>query len=152
MSRSDAPRVRALRKADLPQVLDNEDAAYEFPWSPGIFDDCLNMGYPAWVAEDAAGQILGHGVLSMAVGEAHVLNLGVHPQYHRQGVGRALLQAMLEHARSESAIRMFLEVRVSNAAARALYRAHGFEEVGLRKGYYPLASGREDAVVLRLDF
>ncbi len=152
MAPVDAPQVRPLRPADLPQVLDNEDAAYEFPWSSGIFEDCLKMGYPAWVAEDAAGQIMGHAVLTMAVGEAHVLNLGVHPQHQRQGVGRALLRTLLEHARQESAIRMFLEVRASNAAARALYQAHGFEEVGLRKGYYPLASGREDAVVLRLDF
>jgi ribosomal-protein-alanine N-acetyltransferase len=145
-------RIRPMRFSDLEEVQFNELAAYEFPWTDGIFQDCLDIGYPSWVAENARKELLGHAVMSMAVGEAHILNLCSHPHFQGMGLGRALLQTVIDHAEGESAICMFLEVRASNDAAIGLYASRGFSEVGLRKAYYPAAQGREDAVVLRLDF
>ncbi|MGC8698313.1 MAG: ribosomal protein S18-alanine N-acetyltransferase, partial [Halothiobacillus sp.] len=80
--------------------------------------------------------------------EWHVLNLSVDPPQQRQGVGRALLRFMIEQARQSKIQSLWLEVRESNTPARALYAAHGFAKVGLRKAYYPAKSGREDALVL----
>ena len=144
--------LRAMSKDDLDRVLMVESAAYRFPWTRGIFEDCLAMGYPSWVAQRIDGGLVGHAVVSMAVGEAHVLNLCVDPAWQRRGIGGQLLDALLEHVRHQNAIRIFLEVRASNRAAVRLYALRGFAEVGIRKAYYPAADGREDAVVLRLDF
>mgnify|MGYP000530690885 CR=1 FL=1 len=144
--------IRRMDTGDLDAVVLTEQAAYEFPWSRGIFEDCLQVGYPAWVAERRPGEVVGHAVMSLAVGEAHVLNICSHPHYHGMGLGRALMNTLIDHAWGESAIRMFLEVRASNQAAIGLYRTLGFKAVGERRGYYPAAQGREDAVVLMIEF
>ncbi len=141
-------RVRAMQADDLDAVTFNENAAYPFPWSRGIFEDCLQFGYPSWVAESENGDIAGHAVMTLAVGEGHILNVCAHPHFQGMGLGRCLLNTLVDHAEGEAAQRMFLEVRASNHAAIQLYRSAGFEEVGVRRGYYPDDEGREDAVVL----
>jgi ribosomal-protein-alanine N-acetyltransferase len=139
-----------MREADLEQVLLIEQAAYPFPWTRGIFEDCLRVGYSCWVL--AQGRwVLGYGVMSTAVGEAHVLNLCVRPDRQREGLGRRLLDHLLRLARGHHADIALLEVRPSNRGALALYRAAGFNEVGVRRGYYPGHNGREDALILALD-
>lgn len=143
-----AHRVRRLTLADLPQVLEIERTAYQFPWSEGIFRDCLRVGYHCFVATDLTDRVLGFALVSIAAGEAHVLNLCVHPQRRRNGVASLLLEHMLDAAARSRADNLLLEVRPSNTAALALYAAHGFERVGLRKRYYPAATGREDAILL----
>lgn len=145
-------RIREMLERDLDVVAQNDAAAYAFPWSRGIFRDCLFAAYPSWVACDQHEVLLGHAVMSLAVGEAHILNLCVHPHYQGLGLGRELLQVMIEHARGEAAAHMFLEVRESNDVALQLYGTMGFEAVGRRKDYYPAQQGREDAVVLRMEF
>lgn len=141
-------RVRAMQADDLDAVTFNENAAYPFPWSRGIFEDCLQFGYPSWVAESENGDIAGHAVMTLAVGEGHILNVCAHPHFQGMGLGRCLLNTLVDHAEGEAAQRMFLEARASNHAAIQLYRSAGFEEVGVRRGYYPDDEGREDAVVL----
>ncbi|MGJ8669089.1 MAG: ribosomal protein S18-alanine N-acetyltransferase [Oceanococcus sp.] len=145
-------RLRAMRPADLDVVAENEASAYPHPWSQGIFEDCLQFSYPSWVAENQRGEVVGHAIMTLAVGEAHILNICAHPYFQGMGLGRCLLDNLIDHALGEAAQRMFLEVRTSNAAALALYRSAGFSDVGLRKGYYPDDEGREDAVVLSLQF
>lgn len=140
--------VRALTTADLPEVLAIERAAYDYPWSEGVFRDCMRVGYRCLAAVDMAGNVLGYGLLSVTVGEAHVLNVCVGPLYRRRGVATLLLEHMARLARGERAATMLLEVRPSNAGALALYRRLGFERVGVRKRYYPAAHGREDALLL----
>jgi [ribosomal protein S18]-alanine N-acetyltransferase len=143
------PRLRPMREADVERVLDIERVAYDFPWSEDIFRDCLRVGYSCWVLERFA-RIEAYCILQMAAGEAHVLNLCVDPQVHRQGLGRFLLERMIELSRDRHAEAVLLEVRPSNRPARRLYRSLGFTEVGTRRGYYPDLSGREDAIVLGL--
>ena len=132
----------------LPQVLDIEVRAYAFPWTDGIFRDCLKVGYSAWVVESPAGEVLAYAMMSMAVGEAHVLNLCVEPAYHQQGIGRFLLTHLRQLARAAGMEIMLLEVRTSNAAAISLYQNMGFHKLGVRKGYYPAPQGSEDAFLL----
>jgi ribosomal-protein-alanine N-acetyltransferase len=143
--------LRAMREDDLPAVLVCERAGYVSPWFEGIFRDCLRVRYTCLVAE-TRDMLVGHGIMSVAAGECHLLNVCVHPLFQRLGIGRRMLRRLLALARRERADSAFLEVRVSNAGAIALYRAEGFDDIGLRKGYYPAADAdptrREDALMM----
>ncbi len=147
---SQGPVMRPMREADLEAVMVVERRAYPYPWSIGIFRDCLFAGYPAWVLLEG-GAFIGHGVLSLAADEAHVLNVCVDPARQGRGHGRRLLRAMVETARGRGACRVFLEVRPSNPAAIALYQDEGFNEIGRRPRYYPADNGREDAIVMAME-
>jgi ribosomal-protein-alanine N-acetyltransferase len=141
--------IRAMQEGDVPAVAAVERASYQFPWSEGIFRDCVRVGYLCRVVE-LAGEIIGHGVVSTGAGEAHVLNVCVRPEYRCRGVGRQLLRYLLERSRALGMSEAFLEVRPSNTTAIRLYQSLGFEQVGVRRGYYQATNGREDAAVLRL--
>ncbi|RDS83043.1 ribosomal-protein-alanine N-acetyltransferase [Dyella monticola] len=143
--------MRAMRREDLPRVSELENASYDFPWSIGIFGDCLKAGHPSWVL-CADGRIIGYGILSIGAGEAHVLNVCIAPSEREQGFGRHLMRRLLDIARWNGAERVFLEVRPSNPNAHALYISLGFHEIGRRPRYYPAHQGREDAIVMTLEF
>ena len=143
-------RIRAMTPGDLPEVAAVERSTYPFPWSEGIFRDCLRVGYLCRVA-DFDGEVAGYGILAMGAGEAHILNLCVRADLRGRGLGRRLLQLLIDRARDGGNEAVFLEVRPSNPRAIALYESVGFETVGRRKGYYQAHGGREDALVLRLD-
>jgi ribosomal-protein-alanine N-acetyltransferase len=146
-----SPALRPMREADVAAVVAIETEAYEFPWTEGIFRDCLRVGYSCWVAETGRG-LIGYAVMSLlAAGECHVLNVCVRPDHQGHGYGRVLLNHMLDLARGRGVSLALLEVRPSNAAALALYRSMGFNEVGLRRNYYPAKQGREDGLVLALE-
>ncbi|MCC6206905.1 MAG: ribosomal protein S18-alanine N-acetyltransferase [Gammaproteobacteria bacterium] len=140
-------RFRLMRAIDVPVVMDIERRAYDFPWTEGIFRDCLAVGYRCHVVlrDD---MIAGYGIMTAAAGESHVLNLCVDPHQRRRGLGRALLNHLIENARAAGAQTMLLEVRPSNAAGIALYEQLGFKRIGMRKDYYPAKGGREDAIML----
>jgi ribosomal-protein-alanine N-acetyltransferase len=135
----------------LSEVLVVEHRAYEFPWTESIFKDCLKAGYSAWLLEDDEGTVIGYGMLSFAVDEAHVLNLCVDPLLQGRGWGRRMLDHLMKLARGASCVIVLLEVRKSNKAALKLYEGVGFQRLGVRKGYYPARQGREDALVLGFD-
>ncbi|GHA85462.1 ribosomal protein S18-alanine N-acetyltransferase [Cognatilysobacter bugurensis] len=142
--------LRPMQEADLDAVYEVELRAYPFPWTAGIFRDCLRADYPSWVlVED--GRIIGYFLLSLAADEAHVLNVCVAPECQGLGHGRRLLRAILQLARGRGAHRVFLEVRPTNKGAIALYDSEGFNEIGRRPRYYPAANGREDALVMAIE-
>ncbi|MGN6283277.1 ribosomal protein S18-alanine N-acetyltransferase [Frateuria sp.] len=141
--------IRAMRREDVAAVSALESASYEFPWSSGIFSDCLKAGHPCWVL-CCEGDVAGYGILSVAAGEAHVLNLCIGPDWRGRGLGRHLLGRLLDVARWSGAERVFLEVRPSNPVAQELYASVGFKEIGRRPRYYPAKGGREDAIVMAL--
>jgi ribosomal-protein-alanine N-acetyltransferase len=143
-------QVRGMRMDDLATVAALEVLSYEFPWSPGIFGDCLKTGHPCWILS-VDEVTAGYGILSMGAGEAHVLNICIAPDYRGQGLGRHLLGRLLDISRWNGAERVFLEVRPSNPLARTLYESVGFTEIGRRPRYYPAHDGREDAIVMALD-
>lgn len=140
--------IRAMRGNDVAEVVAIERASYQFPWSEGIFRDCLRVGYVCRVVT-VARQVMAYGVMSFGAGEAHILNLCVSEMYRCRGVGRRLLGSLIERAAAAGMGDAFLEVRPSNTAAIRLYLALGFEQVGMRRGYYQANNGREDAAVLR---
>ncbi|ASF44962.1 ribosomal protein S18-alanine N-acetyltransferase [Methylovulum psychrotolerans] len=146
--RRDLFRMRRMGMADLPQVLAIERQNYLFPWEEDIFEDCLKSGYSCWVCEEL-DRVLGYCLLSVAVGEAHILNISVDPAEQKQGIGRKMLQHLIDSVRGRAET-VFLEVRPSNEVAIALYEDMGFNEIGIRKNYYPAENGREDAIMLAL--
>ena len=139
--------IRAMGHQDLAMVSDIERRSYEFPWSHGVFRDCLLAGYHCIVLE-RDGRVSGYGILSIAAGEAHILNLCVDPKYRSHGYGEYLLDAILAQSRTANVREIFLEVRPSNTTALALYRKKGFHKVARRPAYYQATEGREDAAVL----
>ena len=140
--------LRPMRAGDVPEVVAIERAAYQFPWSEGIFRDCLRVGYICRVVA-AAEEVLGYGVMSVGAGEALILNLCIVEGQRCRGLGRQVLLSLLECAGAAGAGEAFLEVRPSNTTAIRLYLALGFEQVGMRRGYYQAVNGREDAAVLK---
>lgn len=143
-------KLRPMTESDLAEVLVIENRVYEYPWSEGIFRGCLRAGNCCWIIRETE-QLIAYGVMSVAAGESHLLNLCVHPEHTRRGYGGALVGHLQKLAVRHRAEVMFLEVRPSNIGALNLYRNIGFSEVGLRRGYYPAQRGREDAMVMARD-
>jgi ribosomal-protein-alanine N-acetyltransferase len=141
--------IRPMSENDVSEVIAVERASYQFPWSEGIFRDCLRVGYVCRVVtvNDA---IIGYGVMSVGAGEAHILNLCIGESHRCRGVGRRLLSYLVERGAAAGMSEAFLEVRPSNTSAIRLYQSAGFEQVGMRRGYYQAVGGREDAAVLKL--
>ncbi len=145
---SPAPAMlRPMTHDDLTHVSAIERRSYEFPWSHGVFRDCLLAGYQC-VVMDRDGDVVGYGILSVAAGEAHILNICVDPNSRSLGYGERLLDEILRRARAAGVHEIFLEVRPSNVNAVALYRKKGFHKIAKRPAYYQAQHGREDADVL----
>jgi [ribosomal protein S18]-alanine N-acetyltransferase len=142
--------AREMALADLDAVMAVEQAVYPFPWSRGNFVDSLAAGHVTRVLHGGDGALLGYSVALPGVDEMHLLNLTVAPGAEGRGLARGLLDALVGRCRDEQRGWLWLEVRESNQRARAIYRRYGFEEIGLRRGYYPAAVRREDAIVMRL--
>lgn len=136
-----------MKLEDLDAVMQIEKQAYPHPWTIGNFRDCLSSGYYACVLLDGK-KMIGYAVMSSGAGEAHVLNICIHPDQQGRGLGRNLLHVLEAEARERKVDMMLLEVRASNVNAIGLYESMGFNELGVRKGYYPSHSGREDAHVM----
>ena len=145
----DVPLLALMTERDLDEVMAIEGAIYSHPWTRGNFGDSLVAGYECrtWRLGE---ELLGYFVLMVAAGEAHLLNLSIAPGWQRKGHGSALLREAIAIARMRRARGIFLEVRPSNAGAQSLYTRFGFRRIGVRRGYYPAHSGREDALVLTL--
>lgn len=138
----------------LNDVLKIENEVALAPWSSGIFRDCLKSGYHGYVLKKAQ-QCIGFAMMSMAVGECHLLNIAITSEQQKQGYGRQFLEFLIEEAKDYKMQQMFLEVRISNKIAQNLYLNMGFNEIDLRKNYYPNGkgggAGREDALVFALE-
>ena len=133
------------------RVIDVELRAYEFPWTLGIFGDCLRAGYCCWSLL-LGEQLIGYGIMVVILDEAHILNICVDPAYQRRGYAQRILDQLMQLAVRHHASIVFLEVRPTNLAARYLYTRNGFSQIALRRGYYPAREGREDALVLSKNF
>ncbi|MDR3395663.1 MAG: ribosomal protein S18-alanine N-acetyltransferase [Parasulfuritortus sp.] len=142
------PEFRPMKPEDIDRIILIERAAYPYPWTRGNFVDCLGSGYSCWVLE-VADEVVGYSILMAGAGEGHVLNCCVAPAWQGRGLGRLMMQRLIQAAPGYGAEFLFLEVRPSNTRAINLYDSLGFESVGLRKHYYPADQGREDALVMR---
>lgn len=135
-----------MQAADLDAVAALEAAAQPFPWKRINFADSLEAGHSVWVLRQG-GELLGFVVVMGVLDEAHLLNVAVAPSRQGKGLGARLLRHAMAVAVQQGALSMYLEVRLSNTRAEALYRNFGFREIGRRKAYYPAVQGREDALV-----
>lgn len=140
---------RPMQAEDLDAVMAIEPRIYSHPWSRGNFADSLNAGHSCWICQHH-GRVIGYAVMMLVLDEAHLLNISIAAEHQGRGHGRALLHHLMEVARRHGALTMYLEVRQTNLAARGLYESIGFNEFSIRKGYYPAAHGREDAVLMGL--
>ena len=141
-------RLRPMQAGDLAAVVEIEQRVYPFPWTEGIFGDCLRVGYQCTVLELEV-VLVGYGIIASGAGEAHLLNVCVREEFRSRGFGRALLRHMLQLAAAGGAAVVFLEVRPANTGAIRLYESMGFHQIGVRRGYYQAEVGREDAIVMR---
>ncbi|WP_049628858.1 ribosomal protein S18-alanine N-acetyltransferase [Cellvibrio sp. pealriver] len=137
---------RLLDESDIPQIMTLERSAHSHPWRQSSFEDCLNGRQKCWLAEHK-GVLVGYVVVTHGGGDAELLNISVSPAFQRKGIGRCLLKLAVECVK-EKADMLFLEVRVSNRKAIALYEKEDFFEVGQRKNYYPTVNGHEDALLM----
>jgi ribosomal-protein-alanine N-acetyltransferase len=140
--------IRNMRERDVVEVVRIERASYAFPWTEGIFRDCLRVNYFCRVAE-IGGLVIGHAVMSVGAAEAHLLNVCVEEPYRCRGIGAGLLRHLMRAAAGAGAGEAFLEARPSNVSAIRLYQSLGFIQIGIRRGYYQAVGGREDAIVLK---
>ena len=148
--------LRPMRDDDLDAIMQIEPTIYSHPWTRGNFRDSLNSGYSAWVLEENTKNnrvMIGYALMMLVMDEVHLLNLSITKHSQKKGLGRYLLQHMISAAKQYKAANMFLEVRPSNVSAIALYENMGFNEMGVRRGYYPAdpktsENGREDAVLM----
>lgn len=138
--------LRALFRSDLQNVLSIEKSVHVLPWTEETFNTCFQSGYLGWVAE-LDKKIIGFVIISLTKTECHILNLCVSHAYQHQGFGRKLLKFALTYAKEKGMGIAYLEVRRSNSRAISLYQKMQFHLVGERKGYYPMLSGNEDALV-----
>jgi ribosomal-protein-alanine N-acetyltransferase len=138
---------REMQASDLDAVMQIETVNFPFPWTVGNFKDSINSGHVCSVLE-MDKTIIGYAILMMVLDEAHLLNISVAPSHKGQGLGRYLLDHMMQIGREKGGLNMFLEVRPSNVSAITLYESIGFNEMGVRPGYYPAHNGRENAVLM----
>lgn len=140
--------LEPLRKRHLRSILAIEERVYPRPWTAGVFSSELELarrGQRVYVAATQRGVLLGYGGIMLLPEEAHITNIAVDPDLQRQGIGRRLLARLAREARRHGATSLSLEVRVSNTAAREMYRSFGFVPAGVRQRYY---EGVEDAIVM----
>ena len=142
--------IRDMHAQDIPDVLEIEQLAYEHPsWTEGLLKQAQSSSKYTVVIEQQS-TIVGYGIVSYVVGEAELLNICITPAYQGQGLSKVLLGHLIEHAQKSDNTDMYLEVRASNKPAISLYEHFGFNEIGIRKGYYPANGGREDAILMAL--
>lgn len=141
--------IGELKTRDLAEVLDIERQGYSFPWSEALFRDCFKATYRCWGAFEGDA-LVGYAIVAYRYDEAHLLNLCVAKSCRRHGVARKLLTFLIKAAWQDQMAQVLLEVRESNQPALDLYESEGFAILGRRKGYYPAAKAREDALVMAL--
>jgi ribosomal-protein-alanine N-acetyltransferase len=138
-----------MRPADVDAVWEMEKQVFPYPWSRANFADSIASGYDAWLLREG-DDLAGYFLVMYALDEAHLLDVAVALARQRAGLGRYLLDQIVERARAQGMESILLEVRPSNERALQVYEKYGFSEIGRRKGYYPALEGqREDAIVMR---
>lgn len=143
-------QIVLLEPCDVSQMAQIEASAHSHPMSLNNLADCFGHLYRVLGLTNRAGELLGFAIVQQIVDEATLLDICLPPAQQGRGYGLLLLDAIIEGAKNAGAVVVMLEVRESNLAARGLYQRRGFVETGRRKGYYPLAEGKEDAILMDL--
>jgi ribosomal-protein-alanine N-acetyltransferase len=148
---TDVIEVRQMQLADIDTVTNIERDANSFPWSQKHFESCIKVGHTGWVFENTSHEIIAFAIVQQILDEMHLLNICVSPNHQGKGFGRHCLNHVIDFCQEKSANIILLEVRRSNERAQQLYLSAGFNEMSVRKGYYPAVHGREDAILMGMD-
>lgn len=140
---------REIGEADLADVVAIESEVHAYPWKLGHFKDALKAGYASLLMQ-WSGQTIGYAIVMIVLDEAHLLNVSIAKSFQRQGFGRQLMQQVVTFGQANACKDLFLEVRESNHAAIRLYESMGFNEMSVRRNYYPADNGRENAILMGL--
>ena len=141
--------ISSLETTDLPAAYHIEQRAHAFPWSEKTFASNQGERYLNFQLTQN-GKMAAFAITQVVLDEATLFNIAVDPDYQRQGLGRALLEHLIDELEKRGVATLWLEVRASNAAAIALYESLGFNEATIRRNYYPTTDGREDAIIMAL--
>ncbi|MBK8870095.1 MAG: ribosomal protein S18-alanine N-acetyltransferase [Elusimicrobia bacterium] len=140
---------RRARREDLDVLLDIERRSFDVPWTWGEMEEEFQLDYSRpWVAEQD-GRVVAFGIHWLIAGESQLADIAVHPDFQRRGLGRRMMDVLLDDARALGMKKMTLEVRAENAAAIDLYLNLGFVETSRRPRYY---EDRHDAVLMEISF
>lgn len=143
--------IKPMEERHIPAIARLEQACFAHPWSEqALRDELENEQAVFFVAEDETGRLMGYTGMHVVLGECYMDNLAVDPSFRHKGVGRALLQALIDWAYEHEGVFLTLEVRPSNEIARHLYTAMGLREVGRRPRYY--TDPTEDALLMTVSF
>ncbi len=140
---------REIGEADLADVVAIESEVHAYPWKLGHFKDALKAGYASLLMQ-WSDQTIGYAIVMIVLDEAHLLNVSIAKSFQRKGLGRQLMQQVIALGQTKACKDLFLEVRESNHAAIRLYESMGFNEMSIRRNYYPADDGREDAILMGL--
>lgn len=140
---------RAMSADDIPGVLAIEEASFDTPWTLNIFKDCLRVSYDCWIVQQGNG-IVGYLIFSRVLDECHILNFAIAPTLRQTGLGCEAMQLFIKFCIENQLVTIYLEVRKGNSAAVKLYKKLGFVQIAVRKQYYQVPGGREDAIVMGL--
>lgn len=138
-------------ESDISEVASIEQHANAFPWSRKHFESSLKAGHHAWVLCNDQNQIIGFTIVQQILDETHLLNICVKPTVQGRGYGQEILNHVIEFSNSISSTIILLEVRRTNFRAQQLYLNSGFNEMAVRKDYYPSENGFEDAILMAMD-
>ena len=139
--------IRKMNLGDITAIAELEKICFSDPWSENSIASEVENPLSYWLVAEVDGVVAGYVGSQTVLDASDMMNLAVSPDYRRQGIGQALVNALVEHLQKNRVIALLLEVRVSNAPAIALYESLGFELVGRRPKYYH--NPREDAFILR---
>lgn len=138
---------RQLTSADIEDIYEIERASFPFPWTKGAFvHELTENPYATYIGLELDGRLVGYGGFWLILDEAHITNIAVLPEYRGQKLGEALLKELIDRIIKKGAMRVILEVRISNTIAQNLYRKFGFEQCAIRKNYY--SDNNEDAIIM----
>ena len=139
--------IRKMEQRDVPAIAELEKICFSDPWSENSIASELDNRLSCWLVAEQNESVVGYVGSQSVLDAADMMNIAVAPEYRKQGIGKALIEALMEYLRQKKVIALLLEVCVSNASAIALYQKMGFEQVGRRPKYY--RNPREDALIMR---
>jgi len=142
--------IRTMCEADIPAVAELERECFSDPWSAEMIREELDGNLCRMFVAEGDGQVIGYAGVQMILDEGYITNVAVSAESRRNGIGRALVGAMVDEAKARKLSFITLEVRASNAPATALYESFGFKEEGVRPKYYK--NPVEDARLMTLRF
>ncbi len=147
--KTDLYNILPMSIKDLRDVYNLEIESYDYPWTKEILRDCILYKYDSFSLffNDC---LVGYIIARISNPETHILNLTVKSDFRGKGLGTSLVELIINDSKIRGSEEIFLEVRVSNIEAIALYRKLNFERIGIRKNYYESSTGREDAYVYKL--